>query len=32
MMDRPRLRGKFVPQFTVKRVYAGDFLDQWSAR
>jgi hypothetical protein len=32
LSDLPPLRGKFVPQFTVKRVYAGDVLDQWSAR
>jgi hypothetical protein len=32
MISLPQLRGKFVPQFAVKQVYAGDFLDQWSAR
>jgi hypothetical protein len=25
----PQLRGRFSPQFVIKRVYAGDILDQW---
>jgi hypothetical protein len=29
LSDLPQLRGKFVPQFVVKRVYAGDLLDEW---
>ena len=30
LRDLPQLRGKFAPQFTVKRVYAGDLLDSWN--
>jgi hypothetical protein len=29
LRDLPQLRGKFASQFVVKRVYAGDLLDQW---
>ncbi|MBR0685304.1 hypothetical protein JQ594_05215 [Bradyrhizobium manausense] len=29
LANLPALRGKLAPQFTVKRVYAGDFFDLW---
>jgi hypothetical protein len=28
-LNFPQLRGKLTPQFIVKRVYAGDMLDEW---
>jgi hypothetical protein len=29
LVQLPQLRGKFVPQFEIKRVYAGDLMDYW---
>lgn len=32
LYNMPQLRGKLVPRFAIKRVYAGNFLDEWGIR
>ena len=29
LLNLPKPRGRIVPSFTVRRVYAGDFFDRW---